>query len=422
LKNVGGGRFKIDKTKEAAALRVFRNTFQSTWGDFDGDGDQDVYVSNDFGPHNLIRNDGGGKFIDVTAQTGTVDTGFGMGASWGDYDNDGKLDLYSTNMYSTAGNRVLDVFTQMGVELDPRLRKMASGSTLFRNMSGRFERVSGLEPPALLVGNGGWGWGSAFVDVNNDGFLDIYALAGYYTAPQEVARPADITSDIWRSLYTRLDMNLGLTYRDMRVPTMNSRRLLNGVSFAGSERPHLFLNFQGQQFHEISGVSGLDHPGDGRAFATLDYDRDGWQDIAVVSANTPLLRLNRNRLGDRVDGAGRNQIVALRFMGGNRAATPSTTWSNRDGYGMMVTVETQGLKILREHRAGEGLAAQNSATMIIGLGEQRRANSIVVRWPSGKVQEIHDVPTGTLVTVYENPAHSPNGSAFLIQPYKASSP
>jgi len=186
LKNVGAGRFEIDK--ESALSQVYRQTFQATWADFDKDGDPDVYLANDFAPNNLFRNDGNGIFVDITDTTKTADFGFGMGASWGDYDNDGKLDLYVTNMFSKAGRRI----TAQIPGLDPRLADGARGNSLFRQVSDCFERVSGLEPPALLVEEGGWGWGSQFLDVDNDGYLDIYALSGFYTAPKEIAMPVDI--------------------------------------------------------------------------------------------------------------------------------------------------------------------------------------------------------------------------------------
>jgi len=186
LKNVGGGRFEIDR--ESALSQVYRQTFEATWSDFDMDGDADVYLANDFAPNNLFRNDGQGKFVDITAETGTADFGFGMGAAWGDYDNDGRQDLYVTNMFSKAGRRI----TAQIPGIDPRLAQGARGNSLFRQIDSRFERVSGLEPPALLVEEGGWGWGSQFMDVDNDGHLDIYALSGFYTAPKEIAMPVDI--------------------------------------------------------------------------------------------------------------------------------------------------------------------------------------------------------------------------------------
>jgi hypothetical protein len=81
LKSLGGGRF--GKPDDVPELHLYRNTYQSTWGDYDGDGDQDLYVANDFAPNNMFRNDGEGAFTDVTSQTATADIGFGMGAAWG---------------------------------------------------------------------------------------------------------------------------------------------------------------------------------------------------------------------------------------------------------------------------------------------------------------------------------------------------
>lgn len=186
LKNVGGGRFV--QVKGAAGLAVFRNTFQSTWGDYDGDGRPDLYCANDFGPHNLFHNDGGGHFTDVTAETGTADVGFGMGASFGDYDNDGRPDLYVSNMFSKAGTRI----TAQIPGLDPAFARMAAGNSLFHNLGGRFERVSGLAPPALLVQKADWSYSSQLVDLDGDGWLDAYAPCGYYTAPPAIASDVDI--------------------------------------------------------------------------------------------------------------------------------------------------------------------------------------------------------------------------------------
>ena len=189
LKNVGAGRFEV--AKESPELQVFRSTFQATWADFDDDGDPDVYLASDFAPNNLFRNDGDGKFVDIAEETDTADFGFGMGATWGDYDNDGKQDLYVTNMYSKAGRRI----TAQIPGLDSRFILGARGNSIFRNTSQgnayAFNRVSGLETPTLKVEEGGWGWGSQFIDFNNDGYLDIYALNGYYTAPKEVAIAVD---------------------------------------------------------------------------------------------------------------------------------------------------------------------------------------------------------------------------------------
>ena len=186
LRNLGDGRFEAVAPDHP--LRSFRNTYQATFADFDVDGDQDVYLAHDFAPNQLLRNDGAGTFVDVTDETGTADIGFGMGASWGDYDGDGREDLYVSNMYSKAGKRVTGFFDR----IDSRFEKMARGNTLFRNTEGGFVKVSGESPPAVPVEAAGWAWGGQWADWSNDGALDLYALSGYYTAPALVQSDVDI--------------------------------------------------------------------------------------------------------------------------------------------------------------------------------------------------------------------------------------
>jgi hypothetical protein len=185
LRNAGGGRFaRVDDTP----LRVFRHTYQATFGDYDNDGDPDVFLANDFSKNNLFRNDGG-KFVDVTNETGTSDVGFGMGATWGDYDRDGRQDLYVTKMYSKAGNRILAQLPW----IDPDFKEMARGNTLFRNAaSGPWTKVSGTTPGTMQVEYAEWAWASQFVDLDNDGWLDLHSPNGHYTPPREVQAEVDL--------------------------------------------------------------------------------------------------------------------------------------------------------------------------------------------------------------------------------------
>jgi hypothetical protein len=183
LRNMGG-RFEVD---EDSPLTLYRNTFQSTFADYDDDGDVDVYVANDFAPNYMFRNDGG-VFTDVTEESQAADIGFGMGISWGDYDKDGDQDAYVSNMYSKAGNRILGMVTTV----DRVFMQMAAGNSLLELQDGRFDRVSSVSGPGMHVEYGGWSWGSVWVDVDNDSWLDLYALSGHYTAPKEIRNGHDL--------------------------------------------------------------------------------------------------------------------------------------------------------------------------------------------------------------------------------------
>lgn len=183
--NEGGGRFS--EVRDPGPLAAWRNSFQGTWSDYDADGDPDMFLSNDFAADRLYRNDGGGKFVDVSEEAGITHFGLGMGASWGDFDRDGSLDLYATNMYSTAGTRI----TEQLHYLNPKIAEATAGNYLYRNDGGGFRKVSEREPPGLAVQETGWSWSSQFGDVDNDGYLDLAVLNGFYSAPSEVALSGD---------------------------------------------------------------------------------------------------------------------------------------------------------------------------------------------------------------------------------------
>ena len=186
LTNVGGGKFE-NLHENDATTAINRSTFHGGWADYDKDGDPDLYLSNDFAPNNMLRNEGE-SFVDVTERTQTADVGFGMGVSWGDFDNDADLDLYVTNMFSKAGQRITAKLPQ----LQAAWSNAARGNSLFRNNDALFEKVSGAKPPALCVEKAGWSWCGQFADINNDGFLDIHSLSGYYTPPAKFEYPEDL--------------------------------------------------------------------------------------------------------------------------------------------------------------------------------------------------------------------------------------
>lgn len=189
-------------------------------------------------------------------------------------------------------------------------------------------------------------------------------------------------------------------------------------SFSGGETDHLFLSQKGGQFHDLDAISGLAHPGDGRTLSTFDYDRDGWVDFVVASANAPTVQLYRNRIGDLYhrDALG-GRVVALRFQGGNRGSKAAADFSPRDGYGALAVLHFDDQPLVREFRCGDGRATQNSETMLVGVGDVDVVEKIEVRWPSGRTQMIESVDVGSLVTFFENPDHGPDGAPFKVEPY-----
>ena len=183
---MGSGQF--ERVHSKAPISSWKNSLQATWGDFDEDGDPDLAVANDWSVDHLFRNDGKEGFVDIASETGLDLMGFGMGACWGDYDGDGKDDLFITNMFSKAGQRVLGDFA----EVDPDFVEAASGNFLYRQNGGKFEQLAGYGGSKIPVARSGWSWGGQFVDIDNDRDLDIHVLSGYFTAPRSFESDIDL--------------------------------------------------------------------------------------------------------------------------------------------------------------------------------------------------------------------------------------
>ncbi|MFT7304090.1 MAG: hypothetical protein ACI8UZ_002938 [Akkermansiaceae bacterium] len=188
LMNRGNGRLE---RAGGDVVKLWRKSYQPVWADVDNDGDDDLYVCNDFSPDSFLRNDtpkGAAEPVFTEAFKETFpdrEMAFGMGASFGDYDNDGDLDLFVSNMYSKAGNRIISLVGKV----DPRIKVAARGNFLSQNTEGKFHQVAKPDADETRTG---WSFGGQFADFNNDGLLDIYVPCGLYSAPKEVATEVDL--------------------------------------------------------------------------------------------------------------------------------------------------------------------------------------------------------------------------------------
>lgn len=175
FRNLGRGRF--EECAAARGVADARWSYGALLADLDQDGDVDLVVANDYGEKGFFVNDGRGRFTEEAAGRGAADPGNGMGVDCGDADGDGWLDLYLMNMSSTAGNRILKRLFPGVSSAENRVIKLAAGNTLLLSDGQRYRDATA----ASNVGPAEWSWGGGFLDLDNDGRLDLHVANGFIT-------------------------------------------------------------------------------------------------------------------------------------------------------------------------------------------------------------------------------------------------
>jgi hypothetical protein len=354
--NNGDGTF-TDVTRKIGLGGLGGWTLDLGHGDANNDGWDDLYIACDFGTDRFFVNNRDGTFSDRTATAIGFDTKKGMNAEWGDYDNDGWLDIFVTNItddYMREGNFLWH----------------NNGNLTFTDVA----RETGTWET-------GWGWAAKFFDYDNDGWLDLYVVNGWVSAG-----PQSYVPDIFEMI-----VRPGVDLADARSwPPMGSK------SLSGYERKKLFHNEGGQLFRDQAARHGLDSVRDGRGIAVADFDNDGRMDLFVTNANAePYLYHNVLPTGAH--------WLELELEGRK---------SNRDAVGAKVWVTAGGRRLLRFVDGGNGFASQSSKRIHVGLGAATVAERLEVEWPSGLRQSFAGVAADHIYRLTEgDPALAPGRAA-----------
>jgi Flp pilus assembly protein TadD/peroxiredoxin len=383
--NEGDGTFR-DVT---AATRMSQNnthfSFDCHWCDYNGDGWPDLYVVNDFGRKNLYRNNGNGTFTDMAEQAGVLDIGPGMSACWFDYDNDGKPDLYVSDMWEAAGRRISgqeDFMPGVPEEIRALYRRHARGNSLFHNRGdGTFEDRS----QAAEVEVSGWSWSCQDWDFDHDGFSDLYTANGFISGPN----PYNLESFFWRQVIARSPLKGGQSQEYELGWDAINELIRSDWTWAGYQRNVFYVNNRDGTFTEAAGAAGLDFIDDSRAFALADFDHDGRLEVFLKNRTGPQIRILRNV----AEGIG--SAIAFRLRG---------TKSNRDAIGASITIEAAGTRQTKFLQAGSGFCSQHGKELFFGLGHSPGHVSATIRWPNGLTQTFENLPPQHRVEIEEGSA------------------
>jgi hypothetical protein len=421
-------------------------------GDYDGDGWQDLYVTS-YGRNILYRNNHDGTFADVTDKAGVAAPGWSTCAVWFDYDRDGRLDLFVSsfvlyNKEMSCGNNRLG----RNFYCIPRVFKPQPSHLYHNNGDGTFTDVS---KESGIADSPGKSFGVVATDVNNDGWTDLFVAndtmpnflfinkgGGKFVevglaagvAYSEAGAPrsgmgvdaTDYDGDGWQDLFVaNIDQELfslyhnqkDLSFIDEPGEIAPATRLLSGwglkfFDYDNDGDPDLFLanghpddmvetlttrvkykepllmfENTGRGYRDVSAQSGAaftrSYPA--RGLAVGDYDNDGDLDVLISNnGDAPVLLKN--------EGGNRNNWLGLQLV---------ATKSNPAGVGAIITWQVGNSKFSRLKTNGGSYLASHDPREILGAGRGGKIDGVEIRWPSGKVDKLSNLPINSYIKVVE---------------------
>jgi Tol biopolymer transport system component/formylglycine-generating enzyme required for sulfatase activity len=340
----------------------------ASWGDYDGDGDLDLYLvgGGDGRQSRLYRNEGTGRFTDITGLAGVSNDRLGQPAAWGDYDGDGDADLFVPNY--------LDGQTD-------------APSRLYRNEGdGTFTDVAGSAGVAV----GGTPRGCAWADYDNDGRLDLFVVRNRGSASCLFQNQGDGT---FLDVAVAAGAANGGEGQGLAWGDYDNDGHIDLFVGNNDGQPSLLYRNQGNgTFVDVAASSGAVNTTGGSVTGNwIDTDNDGDLDLFIANYGTGnhLYRNNGNA----------NHWLTLRLQG---------TVSNRDGIGATVTAVAAGHRQRRDAGLGGGRTAPLSPPLHFGLGAATVLDSLIVRWPSGTVQVLTGIAADQFLDVAEPGGGLPN--------------
>ena len=423
-------------------------------GDFDGDGWQDLYVTN-YGRNVLFHNNGNGTFTDVTDKAGVAAPNWSTCAVWFDYDGDAKLDLFVSSFVQYSGTGTIfcgDNRLGKRYYCVPRVFKPRSSYLFHNDGGGKFTDVSQASGIAASQGKS---FGVVATDVNNDGLPDLFVandtlpnflfinkgkgkfeedalLAGVAYSDSGAPRSgmgvdaADYDGDGWQDLFVaNIDQELFSLYQNQKDLTFidkpgeigQATRLLSGwglkfFDYDNDGDPDLILanghpddmveiqslkvkykepllmfeNVNGK-YKNVTATSGDVFKGDwpARGLSVGDYDNDGDLDVLIINnGEAPILLRN--------DGGNRNNWLGLQL---------EATKSNPGAVGAIITWEAGGVKRSRWKTSGGSYLSSHDPREILGVGQATKIDGVEIKWPSGQIDKLTDVPINKYIKVTE---------------------
>ena len=430
-------------------------------GDYDSDGDDDIYISRQGQSNILYRNNGGGSFTDVSSSAGVDYDGATHASLWGDFNNDGHLDLYLGNrieaniLYQNNGDGTFtNVAEAAGVDyggkpravlaadidldglLDIYVANLIEENALYHNNGdGTFTNIiatSGASDPQLSMG-------AVFFDYDNDGDPDLYLT-------HDGNQPNILLQNDGTGNFTDVSVLSGTNYAGLGMGVdfgdINNDGWLD-LYITNLAANTLYLNNGDGTFSDISDAAMVTDPGMGWGTTFLDFDNDGWQDIYMVNDSyfSPLPNiLYRNNGDNTFEIVSENSPIASMYgsygtactdldldgkvevfvtnsgnTDGNQIFKNETantgnwfrlktvgTISNYSAIGTKVTIETGESIYTDEVCGGSGYGSQNSLTLHFGLGDATLIDLLTIRWANGLVETYTDLMVNQSMTAIEN--------------------